>query len=244
MKTPSFRVSPIGMISTPYRSKYAAPRQPATSAAKTTGQITLFEGMNFEQALEDLSGFDHVWVVFWFHQNTSWKPKVLPPHGGRTKRGVFSTRSPHRPNPIGLSLCKLLEVRDRTLTIENPDMLDGTPILDIKPYIAHSEAIPDSRSGWIGQANEGTSRAYVVSYSSDFTAHGESIPLDERESVRRYVVETLSNDPLPHAYRRIKRRTDGSYQIAVKRWRFLYTITDSAVEIFGIAHDIEREDRT
>ena len=149
-------LSPIGVIHTPYFSKYAAPRQPGSAPHGSEGKIVLYSGSNYEQALSDLDGFDYVWVLFWFDQNTTWKPKVLPPNAGRRKRGVFATRAPHRPNPIGLSLCKLLSIRGRTVTVANPDMLDGTPVLDLKPYLPHVEAHSRARSGWIAEAHEQT----------------------------------------------------------------------------------------
>src|SRR3989339_1033942 len=169
---------PIGFISTPFKSKYAAPRQPATALRKSTGTIKLLPGYNFEQALEDLREFDYIWVIFWFNKNSGWKPMVLPPHGDRKKRGVFSTRSPHRPNPIGLSLCKLVDIKGRSIRIENPDMLDGTPVLDIKPYIPHAESHAGAKSGWIGQSNEQTPRPYKVAIAPEVRS---SLKLVDRE---------------------------------------------------------------
>src|SRR5581483_8669087 len=132
---------PIGYIHTPYQERYSAPRQPGllrdseVSIRQTRSTIVLNEGENFEQALEDLEGFEKIWLIYVFNRNEYWKPKVYPPRGERRKRGLFATRSPHRPNPIGLSLVDLINIDGRNVTVGNVDLLDGTPILDIKPYI-------------------------------------------------------------------------------------------------------------
>ena len=229
MTSSTLQLRPIGTISTPYTSKYSAPRQPAASRTRTVGVITLSARSNFEQALTDLKGFGYVWILFWFHENTNWKPMVLPPVGGRKKRGVFATRSPHRPNPIGLSLCKLLDVKGRTIRVKNPDMLDGTPILDIKPYLPHAESHPRAKSGWLRAAHVYAQKNFAVSYTPSVKALLSKLPEPERDEVDSYLNGTLSRDPFPHAYRRIKQRPDGSWVIAVKRRRFIYTISERRV---------------
>jgi tRNA-Thr(GGU) m(6)t(6)A37 methyltransferase TsaA len=235
---------PIGVIRTPFKTKYGAPRQPASAVDKTVGVITLLEGSNFEQALEDLRDFDYIWVLFWFHKNKNWKPKVLPPNGRRKKRGLFSTRSPHRPNPIGLSLCKLLEVSGRTIRIENPDMLDGTPVLDIKPYIPQAESHPQARAGWIDEANQQSAPPFKVTFKPEVKKLlGEMEREDHREIVN-YLAETLARDPHPHVYRRIKILSDGTSVIAVKRWRFKFSIEGNLVRVFGVAYSREKAVRS
>jgi tRNA-Thr(GGU) m(6)t(6)A37 methyltransferase TsaA len=200
--------------------------------------------LNFEQALDDLGGFEYIWVLFWFHANKNWKPKVLPPHGERKKRGLFATRSPHRPNPIGLSLCRLIEVSGRTLRIENPDMLDGTPILDIKPYLPHAESHPDAKGGWITESNEQSAADYKVIFSRGVRTSLRSLLPEERQEIVSYLSDVLSRDPHPHVYRRIRLQEDGISVIAVKRWRFIFTIEEATVRIFGVAHDLERGSRS
>ncbi|MCX6134869.1 MAG: tRNA (N6-threonylcarbamoyladenosine(37)-N6)-methyltransferase TrmO [Ignavibacteriales bacterium] len=234
MHQPTLQTKPIGVIRTPFKTKYGAPRQPATAKENTVGIITLNEGCNFEQALEDLSGFDYIWVLFWFHKNKNWKPKVLPPHGGRTKRGLFATRTPHRPNPIGLSLCRLLSIKGRTVRIENPDMLDGTPVLDIKPYLPHAESQPAARAGWIQESNEQSAPLFQVSFSQDVRDQLLRLKESESSELTSYLTGILSHDPHPHVYRRIKIIDDGSAVIAVKRWRFQYRIEGKAVRIIGV----------
>jgi tRNA (adenine37-N6)-methyltransferase len=233
-ETDQLIIRPIGVIHTPYTSKYAAPRQPGTAAVPATGVITLDPDANFEQALEDLAGFDLLWIVFWFHLNSGWRPKVLPPDGGRKKRGVFATRSPHRPNPIGLSLCRLLEIRGRVLTVENPDMLDGTPVLDIKPYLPHAEAHPGARSGWIAGVHEKAAGPFAVSFSPEVERAFHGMDEHERDEVSAYLHGVLARDPFPHAYRRIKPAANGTCVIAVRLWRFAFVVEGDAVRVLAV----------
>ena len=123
-----------------------APRQGVF--ARNEGFIELFPHCNYEQALEDLAGFERIWLLFVFDRNSNWKPKVLPPYGIERKVGLFASRSPYRPNPIGLSAVELVKIEGLKIYIRNFDLLDGTPILDIKPYIPEADAFPDSRAGW------------------------------------------------------------------------------------------------
>ncbi|MBL4775614.1 MAG: tRNA (N6-threonylcarbamoyladenosine(37)-N6)-methyltransferase TrmO [Mariprofundus sp.] len=138
----------IGVVHSTYRERYAAPRQPVLDKSEAA-QIHLNAGLNFEQALQDLHGFSHIWVIYWMHLNQGWNPMVLPPRGPKMKRGLFATRAPHRPNSIGLSAVRLTAIKGRILHIEGHDMLDGTPVLDIKPYIPYADAIDDASSGWL-----------------------------------------------------------------------------------------------
>jgi len=140
----------IGVVRSGYRERFATPRQPTLDQAETA-QIHLNAGMNFEQALTDLDGFSHIWVIYWMHLNNGWNPTVIPPRGPKQRRGLFATRGPHRPNSIGLSAVRLTGIKGRILTIEGHDMLDGTPVLDIKPYIPYADNIEDASSGWLAE---------------------------------------------------------------------------------------------
>lgn len=113
-----------------------------------------------EKVLQDLNGFDRVWLIFVFHQSEGWKSSVKPPRGG-PKRGVYSTRAPHRPNAIGLSAVELLKIEGRTLYLRGVDLLDGTPVLDIKPYVPYADAFPDSKAGWIDELDEKLGRCFA-----------------------------------------------------------------------------------
>ena len=144
------QLRPIGVMRSPLVVHHEAPRQPrvepAELAAQVRGEIHIVEGL--QNALHDLDGFSHVWVVFLCHHTRGWNSKVKPPRDD-TKRGVFATRAPARPNPIGLSCVRLVRVEKRVLHVGDHDILDGTPILDVKPYLPYCDSVPDARIGWV-----------------------------------------------------------------------------------------------
>ncbi|MDQ6967709.1 MAG: tRNA (N6-threonylcarbamoyladenosine(37)-N6)-methyltransferase TrmO [Mariprofundaceae bacterium] len=144
----SIEMQPIGLIHSPFKERFTAPRQP-NSSTPAKGRIELNGGLNFEQALSDLDSFTHIWVIYWMHLNQGWNPTVMPPRGSDVRRGLFSTRAPHRPNRIGLSVVALNGIKKRTLFIEGLDMLDGTPVLDIKPYLPYADSIEGASHGWL-----------------------------------------------------------------------------------------------
>ena len=143
-------VNPIGTFHGDAVYKYDAPRQGRLFAGHP-GRIVLNPGCNFETALRDLDGFERLWVIFQFHENEGWRPTTRPPvpPKGRDRVGTFASRSPYRPNPIGLSCVRLLKIEGLTLFVDEADLLDGTPVLDIKPYIPMADAFPDAKAGWV-----------------------------------------------------------------------------------------------
>ena len=145
---------PIAFVRSPYARRIDAPHQP-TVVAGTETQAAVEASIEFAAdfpatAYRDLAGFERIWLLFAFHRSEGWKAEVRPPRGGG-KRSVLATRSPHRPNAIGLSAVELVAVGEGVLQVRGLDLLDGTPILDIKPYVPYADAFPDSRAGWIDQ---------------------------------------------------------------------------------------------
>ncbi|WP_426688197.1 tRNA (N6-threonylcarbamoyladenosine(37)-N6)-methyltransferase TrmO [Rhodanobacter ginsengiterrae] len=143
---------PIAFVRSPYARRIDAPHQ-STVVAGTEAQAAAAASIEFvagfpASAYRDLAGFERIWLIFAFHRSEGWKAEVRPPRGGG-KRSVLATRSPHRPNAIGLSAVELIAVGDGVLQVRGVDLLDGTPILDIKPYVPYADAFPDSRAGWI-----------------------------------------------------------------------------------------------
>lgn len=136
---------PIGVVRSTYRMREEAPRQPVVGEARRAS-ILLRPGM--QNTLKDLAGFERIWVLFAFHHSRGWKPQVVPPRD-RVKRGVFATRAPDRPNPLGLSCVRLESVFGCRIDIVGHDLLDGTPVLDLKPYIPGYDAFPDAVAGWV-----------------------------------------------------------------------------------------------
>src|SRR3954467_191811 len=141
-------IEPIGFVRSSLATKVEAARQPQAAEGQAA-RIELLPGRHFEHALEDLASWKRIWVIFWFHHNAGWRPKVLPPRSVTGRKGVFATRSPHRPNPIGMSAVRLERIEGLTLHILDTDMLDGTPVLDLKPYVAYTDAHSDAGNGWL-----------------------------------------------------------------------------------------------
>jgi tRNA-Thr(GGU) m(6)t(6)A37 methyltransferase TsaA len=226
---PSLVLQPIGVVHSPFTERAAAPRQPYASKG-TRGTIELFPGHDFEHALSDLETWDHIWVLFWFHLNEGWRPKVLPPRS-RKRRGVFSTRAPHRPNPIGLSVVELESVDGLTLHIRNLDILDGTPVIDIKPYVPVADAIPTAKSGWLDPRDP--EPAFDVRWSR--RANEQKVWLEEhRIDLAGPVNRALSLGPQPHPYRRIRKIGD-ALCLAVKDWRVTFHVVERTVTVDSIA---------
>jgi tRNA (adenine37-N6)-methyltransferase len=238
-------LTPIGTIATPYTDRYRAPRQPGAALVPAEGIITLEPGMNFEQALEDIEGFERIWVIYWFDRNPGWKPKVLPPRGERVRRGVFATRSPHRPNPIGLSLLRLLEVRGRTLRVGDVDLLDGTPILDIKPYLPYAEAWPDARMGWLDEVvraeREQDASRHAVVWSELAQRQVEWLASEHGIHLHDHAEAVLSADASPHPYRRISERSDGTLELAIKSWRIVFIPSGDGILVERIESGYAKE---
>lgn len=150
----SFTLSTIGIVHSCYKEKFGIPRQPGL-VTESTARIELISPYNRLDTLEGLSHFSHIWVQFIFHAclTENWKAKVRPPRlGGKEKLGVFATRSTHRPNPIGLSVIKIGSIykEDKKVFIDlhGADLLDGTPVLDIKPYLPYADSITESKGGF------------------------------------------------------------------------------------------------
>lgn len=244
---PRLVIEPIGYARTGLVTKVDAPRQPR-AAAGNAGRIELLPGRDFEHALEDLDGWEYLWVVFWFHLNPSWRPKVLPPRSTSGRKGVFSTRSPHRPNPIGLSAVRLERIEGLTLHLLDVDLVDGTPVLDIKPYVPYTDAYPDARSGWLedgaparGVNADGDSRTtpadpvepYDVRIAPDVVERCAWIEQRSGLALLERVRATLAMGPEPHPYRRIKPDGDG-FVLAVKEWRVRFVAAGRRVDVTAL----------
>ncbi len=216
-------VRPIGVVRSPFAELAEAPRQPR-AAEGVRGRIELVNGQNLEDAIEDLLGWDYLWVIFWFHRAEGWRPKVQPPRSER-KRGVLATRSPHRPNPIGLSVMKIVSVSGLVIEVEDVDLVDGTPVLDLKPYVPWTDAIPSARTGWLeppegalpgGERPADPRPTWTVTLSP--RAEAQLAWLKEHEvDLRDRLLAALALGPQAHAYRRIKKDSKG-LRISVKEW--------------------------
>ena len=159
-----FTYRPIGTLRSPYLRRIDAPHQSTVVVGTETGEratatLELQDWLD-EKAIQDLDGFDRLWLIFAFHRSEGWKSGVKPPRGG-PRRGVLATRSPHRPNSIGLSAVELVRIEGRTLHLRGVDLLDGTPVLDIKPYVPYADAFPDAKAGWIDDLDAKLGRCFA-----------------------------------------------------------------------------------
>jgi tRNA-Thr(GGU) m(6)t(6)A37 methyltransferase TsaA len=215
--------SPIGVFNSSEGERYSFPRQPTLSQGNM-GKIVLHTHCNYEQALQDLDGFDRVWILFCFHRNKTWKPKVLPPRGG-VKRGVFATRSPHRPNPIGFSCVELVEVKGRELTIRNHDLLD------IKPYIDYADSFSSKSQGWLDEMEEQV--RYSITWSEKALAQRDFLQGECGVRIEDNIASRLEINPYPYPNNRIRELPYliGTYEMAYKTWRIVYKLCPEKQEL-------------
>jgi tRNA-Thr(GGU) m(6)t(6)A37 methyltransferase TsaA len=193
------------------------------------GVIQLLGGHDFEMALTDLAGFSRIWLLWWFHHNQGWRPKVLPPRGRVGRRGLFATRAPYRPNPIGLTSVPLLEVKGRRLYIGPHDLLDGTPILDIKPYLPSVDSHAQEREGWLEALGEEGPR-YQLVWSQTAARQLEWLGRHYHPDFPSRVSRILEQDPYPHKTRRIT-RLPHEYRLGCGAWRVFFQIEGERVLI-------------
>ena len=144
---------PIGIIHSPFTELAGMPIQPS-GATGVSGTVEIFE--EYLPGLKDIDGFSHIILLYHFHKSIDYKLEVIP-FLDSEPRGLFATRAPRRPNPIGLSVVQLDKVERNILYIQNVDILDGTPLIDIKPYVPEFDNTSEVRSGWLGQAGKNAS---------------------------------------------------------------------------------------
>lgn len=235
---PVVNFEPIGIYHSDAKAPYEAARQPLDRIT-TIGEIRLTPGQQFEQALEDLEGIERLWLIYVFHHNTNhWKPKVLPPRGSDKKVGVFATRAPYRPNPIGMSCVKLLKVDGLKIYVEGADLLDGSPILDIKPYLPYADAFPDSKTGWLG-----TPKSYAVSFSNTTRAQIDFLKSHGMAQLEDFILNQLEYDPTNSNKKRVSAEKD-QFILAYKTWRIRFTMNDekSVVTVINLFSGYNDED--
>ena len=200
-------ISPIGLVNSPYKEKFAIPRQPGlVSAAK--GTIKLIGDVNNSDSVRELAQFSHIWLLFVFHgtQTQGWSSLVRPPRlGGNKKVGVLATRSTFRPNPIGMSVVKLDKIEQHQqnilLHISGMDLLDQTPIIDIKPYIPYSDSLPYAKAGFADTAPQVD---LTIKFSEQAQQSLNTLK-HELPELALLIEQVLAQDPRP-AYK--KNKTD------------------------------------
>lgn len=191
----TYSVSPIGFVRSCFKEKFAIPRQPQLAPA-ARGVLELVAPFDQGEAVQGLEQVSHVWLLFLFHQALEDKPrlKVRPPRlGGNKSMGVFATRATHRPNGIGQSVVRLDKVEAGKLWLSGIDLLDGTPVLDIKPYVPYADSLPHARNDMAGEAPA----AIAVTWADGalLQAHNHATRL--AEPLVALIEQCLAQDPRP-----------------------------------------------
>ncbi|MBQ9661617.1 MAG: tRNA (N6-threonylcarbamoyladenosine(37)-N6)-methyltransferase TrmO [Oscillospiraceae bacterium] len=220
------QIRPIARIRTDFPTKFGIPRQ-AGLAAGLQGTVVFEPEFRVEEALRGLEGFSHIWLIWGFSENAGhdWTPTVRPPRlGGNVRMGVFATRSPFRPNGLGLSCVRLLAVRKEedlgsVLLVEGADMVDGTPIYDIKPYVPYADCVPEASGGFA--PDEG--RLLPVEIPPDLEAR---VPAEKRDGLRA----VLAHDPRP----RYQEDPERVYGMGFAGLEIRFRVQDGTVRVLEI----------
>jgi len=227
-----YTFSAIGTLHSPFREKFGIPRQPGL-APHAISRLVLLPEFATAECLEGLADFSHVWLCFVFHATAAqgWQPGVRPPRlGGNERCGVFATRSMYRPNPIGLSVVELIDIIDgangKELLLRGADLLDGTPVLDIKPYIPYADSQPTARGGFAPAAPE----LLPVSWSTQALSDSRALALSNEFCL--LIDEVLAQDPRP-AYRR-QRVDEHEYGVLLNNSNIRFRIIDNTVIVTAV----------
>jgi len=198
----AYTFEPVGIIHSCFKEKFGIPRQPGL-VTEAQATLELLPPYNREEAVRGLEAFSHVWITFVFHAclDAKWKPTVRPPRlGGNKRLGVFATRSTHRPNPIGLSVVRLkgisLNQGSVVLALQGIDLLDGTPVLDIKPYLPYSDSHPGATGGFAPEAPQAAFRVDFSEQAREVCRHADTGAVD----LEKLIMQLLAHDPRPAYY--------------------------------------------
>lgn len=230
----NFNCQPIGYIHSPWKEKFAVPRQPGL-VSEAEGQLELIAPYNQPEAVRGLEQFSHLWIIFMFHQTMAqgWQPLVRPPRlGGNQKIGVFASRSTFRPNPIGMSLVELKRVHCENtsviLQLGSLDLVHGTPVIDIKPYLPFAEALPTAQAGYAQQAPDAE---MPVCFSEKAMQQLNELS-NHYPRLERFIVQVLAQDPRP-AYRK-QREDKHEYAASISEFTLRWRVNDQGTEVLAI----------
>ena len=228
-----YTFTPIGVVRCAQKYRFESPRQGVFGFQD--GKIELLPAYGGD-AIADLAGFSRIWVIFCFHlnQDRSWKAKVKPPFpAGSPCRSLFATRSPYRVNPIGLSCVEVAGVERHCIHLKNIDMLDGTPVLDIKPYIPEADAFPDAATGWRGESiSDGkVSDQWQVGFSGLFLEQSEFIRKISDLDLKNFCQVQLCSEPLDFSRKRIVDCGNNNFLLGCRTWKILFTVEHAVRQI-------------
>ena len=230
----TYQFEPIGVIRSPYREKFAVPRQPNLVKA-AQGELHLIAPYNDPISVKGLEQFSHIWILFHFHQVDPTKKRLMvrPPRlGGNKSLGVFATRSPFRPNNIGLSVVKLLDIiveqNQVILKLEGLDLVDGTPVIDIKPYLPYCDSHPEANAGYAQIIPEQQLEVLFSVQAKLFLESQQNYP-----QLTILIEQVISQDPRP-AYKR-KNCHEQTYAISLYHFNIKWKVTGK----LAIVEDIQ-----
>ncbi|WP_444995651.1 tRNA (N6-threonylcarbamoyladenosine(37)-N6)-methyltransferase TrmO [Aliikangiella sp. IMCC44359] len=229
-----FSINPIGIIHSPYKEKFAIPRQPRI-IDEAIGTLELYSPYNQSEILSGIEEFSHLWLVFIFHEtmNKGWSNLVRPPRlGGNKKKGTFATRSTFRPNPIGISAVKFLgheKEKDKLLLkLGGVDLLDKTPVIDIKPYIPYSDSISGADGGFAhNKPTEEMPVIFTEQAQNDCLLVSKQYPL-----LSSFISQVLSQDPRP-AYKKNK-QTIQEYAVHLYDFNIKWQVKDNCNHVLSV----------
>lgn len=224
-------MKPIAFFHCDKKSPAEAARQGAVDSSGKPGEIRFLSGCQFESALEDIEGFSHLWLLYHFHHNSDWKSKVQPPRGSEKKKGLFSTRSPYRPNPIGMSCVELIKKDHLSLWVQHFDLLDQTPIWDVKPYLAYADAFPEATLGWLAGIQE---EEYSVAFSIKALEQLQFLKSRDLSQIENLIRNQLAYDPLNSQKKRVKVLSESSGILSYRTWRVQFEVGDKKVQVTGL----------
>lgn len=229
------KLEPIGFFESAQIEPYQAGRQP--DELGLFGKIKLESGNNFEQALQDLDGCSHIWIIFGFHHNENWKPLVQTPRSTK-KIGVFATRAPYRPNPIGLSLVELHSIDKLTLNIGPNDILDRTPIFDIKPYHPEYDSVAHAKINWLDNS---THAAHQIMFSPFAESQIEFLEKNGLNEIRSFILRQLEFDPINKNKKRVEQNSH-YWTLSYRTWRIDFNQTENQIGILSIRSGYNEEE--
>lgn len=222
-------LTPIAIYHSDAVNPYEAARQPREDDSRP-GEIRFVSPITSEE-IEDLKASERIWLVFQFHENRHWKPMVLPPRGTEKKIGVFATRAPYRPNPIGLSCVKLVSVTSLTLHVRGADLLDGTPIFEVRAYDARNDAKADAKSGWLEGLED---KAYSLSWTAAASEKLNFLRENGVTQIEDFAIQQLEFAPFDGRRKRVSPK-ENFFILAYRTWRILFReVADRSLEVFDL----------
>lgn len=220
-------LKPIGFFESAQVKPYQAGRQP--DELGLFGKIKLNTGENFEQAMQGLEGCSHLWIIFGFHLNENWKPLVQTPRSNK-KIGVFATRAPYRPNPIGMSLVELVSINGLTIEIGPNDILNESPIYDIKPFHPEYDVAENPKIDWLENS---TFEKNKISISPFAESQLEFLEQHNLKEISAFIIRQLEYDPTNKSKKRVEEHPH-YWTLAYRTWRIDFSLAENSIGILSI----------